>query len=179
MVRPDTGRAETTRSNGQSIPTQLSFAVNGRTVKTTTLIGDGARIDTEYLPPVVDNPFDIELGASLTVSGTGFTPNTPLEIWIDSTPTRLATISTDPQGDFTTTVEIPEELDIGDHTLRVEAVIDAEPVTVRTGITLIAATPTKLPVTGSYDLTNWSLFVAILGLLLVISRRRINPASGR
>lgn len=164
-------------STGQSIPTRHSFAVNGRTVRTTTLIGDGARIDTEYQPPVVDNPYNIELGASLTLSGTGFTTNTPLEIWIDSTPTRLATISTDPQGDFATTVEIPDDLDIGDHTLRIEVVINAETVTVRTGITLIAATPTNLPGTGSSDLTTWSLFVAILGLLLVISRRRINPAS--
>ena len=164
-------------STGQSIPTRLSFAVNGRTVRTTTLIGDGARIDTEYQPPVVDNPFNIEVGASLTLSGTGFTPNTPLEIWVDSTPTRLATISTDPQGDFTTTVQIPDGLDIGDHTLRIEAVIDAAPVTVRTGITVVSQALSSLPVTGSPDITNWSLFVVMLGLLIVISRRRINPAS--
>ena len=164
-------------STGQSIPTRLSFAVNGRTVRTTTLIGDGARIDTEYQPPVVDNPFNIEVGASLTVSGTGFTPNTPLEIWVDSTPTRLATISTDPQGDFTTTVQIPDGLDIGDHTLRIEAVIDAASVTVRTGITVVSQALSSLPVTGSPDITNWSLFVVMLGLLIVISRRRINPAS--
>ena len=164
-------------STGQSIPTRLSFAVNGRKVRTTTLIGDGARIDTEYQPPVVDNPFNIELGASLTLNGTGFTANTPLEIWIDSTPTRLATLSADPQGEFTVAVQIPDELDAGDHTLRIEAVVNAEPVTVRTGITLVSRALSSLPVTGSSDITNWSLFVVMLGLLIVISRRRVNPAS--
>ena len=162
--------------DGQSITTQLSFAANGRTVKTSTVIGELARIDTEYQPPAVENPFDIELGTPLTLNGTGFTPNTPLEVWIYSTPTRLAKSATDPQGDFAITIEIPHELDPRDHTLRVEAVINAEPVTVRTGITLIAPTR-NLPVTGSSDITNWSLFLATLGVLLVISRRRINPAS--
>ena len=174
--RPNTGSAETAVSDGQSITTQLSFTANGRTVKTSTVIGELARIDTEYQPPAVENPFDIELGTALTLNGTGFTPNTPLEVWIYSTPTRLAKSATDPRGDFAITIEIPYELDPGDHTLRVEAVINAEPVTVRTGITLI--TPTKnLPVTGFSDIANWSLFLATLGLLLVISRRRINPAS--
>ena len=176
-TRPDTGSAETAMSDGQSITTEISFAANGRTVRTATLIGDLARIDAEYQPPFVDNPFDIELGASLTLSGVGFTPNTPVELWIDSTPTRIATLSTDLQGEFTITVVVPVELDTGDHTLRVEAVMNAESITVRTGITLVAPAPNKLPVTGSSDITNWSLFVATLGLLLVISRRRINPAS--
>ena len=178
-TRPDTGSAETAMSDGPSITTEISFAANGRTVRTATLIGDLARIDAEYQPPFVDNPFDIELGASLTLSGVGFTPNTPVELWIDSTPTRIATLSTDPQGEFTITVVVPVELDTGDHTLRVEAVMNAESITVRTGITLVAPAPNKLPVTGSSDITNWSLFLATLGLLLVISRRRINPASGR
>jgi len=178
-TRPDTGSAETAMSDGQSITTEISFAANGRTVRTATLIGDLARIDAEYQPPFVDNPFDIELGASLTLSGVGFTPNTPVELWIDSTPTRIATLSTDPQGEFTITVVVPVELDTGDHTLRVEAVMNAESITVRTGITLVAPAPNKLPVTGSSDITNWSLFLATLGLLLVISRRRINPASGQ
>ena len=177
-ARPDTGSAETAMSDGQSITTEISFAANGRTVRTATLIGDLARIDAEYQPPFVDNPFDIELGASLTLSGVGFTPNTPVELWIDSTPTRIATLSTDPQGEFTITVVVPVELDTGDHTLRVEAVMNAESITVRTGITLVAPAPNTLPVTGSSDITNWSLFLATLGLLLVISRRRINPASG-
>jgi len=176
IPRPSTGSAETAVPDGQSITTQLSFAANGRTVKTSTVIGELARIDTEYQPPAVENPFDIELGTPLTLNGTGFTPNTPLEVWIYSTPTRLAKSATDPQGDFAITIEIPHELDPGDHTLRVEAVINAEPVTVRTGITLIAPTR-NLPVTGSSDITNWSLFLATLGVLLVISRRRINPAS--
>ncbi len=178
-ARPDTGSAETVMSDGQSITTEISFAANGRTVRTATLIGDLARIDAEYQPPFVDNPFDIELGASLTLSGVGFTPNTPVELWIDSTPTRIATLSTDLQGEFTITVVVPVELDTGDHTLRVEAVMNAESITVRTGITLVAPAPNKLPVTGSSDITNWSLFVATLGLLLVISRRRITPASGQ
>ena len=176
-TRPDTGSAETAMSDGQSITTEISFAANGRTVRTATLIGDLARIDAEYQPPFVDNPFDIELGASLTLSGVGFTPNTPVELWIDSTPTRIATLSTDLQGEFTITVVVPVELDTGDHTLRVEAVMNAESITVRTGITLVAPAPNKLPVTGSSGITNWSLFVATLGLLIVISRRRINPAS--
>ena len=176
IPRPSTGSAETAVPDGQSITTQLSFAANGRTVKTSTVIGELARIDTEDQPPAVENPFDIELGTPLTLNGTGFTPNTPLEVWIYSTPTRLAKSATDPQGDFAITIEIPHELDPGDHTLRVEAVINAEPVTVRTGITLIAPTR-NLPVTGSSDITNWSLFLATLGVLLVISRRRINPAS--
>ena len=165
-------------STGQSVATQLSFTVNGRTVETTTLIGDLARIDTEYQPPALDKPFDIELGASLTLAGTGFAPNTTIEIWVDSTPTRLATTAADPQGDFAITVEIPYELATGDHSFRVEAIINDEAVTVRIGIRLI--TPThNLPVTGPSDITNWSLFVATLGLLLVISRRRINSASSR
>jgi len=176
IPRPSTGSAETAVPDGQSITTQLSFAANGRTVKTSTVIGELARIDTEDQPPAVENPFDIELGTPLTLNGTGFTPNTPLEVWIYSTPTRLAKSATDPQGDFVITIEIPHELDPGDHTLRVEAVINAEPVTVRTGITLIAPTR-NLPVTGSSDITNWSLFLATLGVLLVISRCRINPAS--
>ncbi|SKB03882.1 fibronectin type III domain-containing protein [Aeromicrobium choanae] len=61
---------------------------------------------------------DLEPGAAVTITGTGFATDVPeLTIELHSTPVVLGTVATDAKGSFTTAVTIPETVEAGDHSL--------------------------------------------------------------
>ena len=53
------------------------------------------------------------------VSGTGFRPGSNVQLYVFSTARLLGTVTTDAQGNFSGTVLIPTDLDLGHHTLQV------------------------------------------------------------
>jgi hypothetical protein len=57
-------------------------------------------------------------GQRVEVSGEGFLPNDSVDITIESTPRRLATVTTDATGSFSSVVTIPTDIDEGSHTLK-------------------------------------------------------------
>lgn len=113
----------------------------------------------------------VAAGASLTVLGTGFAPDSEADIQLRSAPVRLVTIVTDGRGDLRATVRIPADTTPGRHTVVVE---DSEGASASAIITVGSA---ALPTTGAAAVTPWLIAgaVAVLmgaGLLMATRRRR-------
>jgi outer membrane protein OmpA-like peptidoglycan-associated protein len=58
------------------------------------------------------------------VEGTGFLPNSDVKLYLFSTPTYLGIVHTDADGNFSGTVEIPQEIEAGIHTLQANGFSD-------------------------------------------------------
>ena len=56
-------------------------------------------------------------GKTMTISGSGYAPNSTITLAIYSTPQVLTTVVTDASGNFTATVTVPAGLEAGSHTL--------------------------------------------------------------
>jgi hypothetical protein len=53
----------------------------------------------------------------VSIQGQGFAKQTEIEIWINSTPIKIGTISTDSEGAFNETLSLSQDIELGDHTL--------------------------------------------------------------
>ena len=74
-------------------------------------------------------------GTSIQTSGAGFLANSPVEVWLYSTPTRLGSGNTSSDGTFEGTFEISFEIPIGEHTIVLNGMTpDNEIFTVALGI---------------------------------------------
>ena len=60
----------------------------------------------------------IEKGNTVTTNGTGFKPNTQVDVWVYSTPIWLGAVMTDENGNFVTTLPMPDALSEGEHTFQ-------------------------------------------------------------
>jgi outer membrane protein OmpA-like peptidoglycan-associated protein len=60
----------------------------------------------------------IEKGNTVTTNGTGFKPNTQVDVWVYSTATWLGAVMTDEFGNFVTTLPMPTALPEGEHTFQ-------------------------------------------------------------
>lgn len=108
-------------------------------IKSTTQFVQGTTIDTSAR--VV-----IEKGNTVTTSGTGFKPNSQVDVYVYSTPTWLGAVLTDEFGNFTTTLPMPNALPEGDHTFQAQGLTpDDRPRAAAIPITLIPATITNKP----------------------------------
>ena len=54
------------------------------------------------------------------VSGSGFEPDTDVEVWVFSEPTLLGTVLVDEDGNFSAELDLPATLPVGDHTVQAE-----------------------------------------------------------
>jgi hypothetical protein len=128
-------------------------------------------------------------GNTITVSGSGFGPDTDVTVVLHSDPVTLGIAHTDANGNFTATFTIPSGVPAGDHTLVFTGVDAAgNPIVVEQAVTLTgtmtasprAATGAILPVTGIDAL---ALALSATGLLfagavaLLAGRRRAAPVS--
>jgi hypothetical protein len=112
-------------------------------------------------------------GQEVTVSGTGFLPNSTVSLAVYSTPTTLGTVTADAQGAFRREVTIPSSLAAGAHTL-VAAGVDAQgnpryltqAITVTTGSGTAAAGTGG---TGALAYTGASVALPALGGLAALA----------
>lgn len=90
-------------------------------------------------------------GGSTTVSGSGFAPQTPVTVGMYSTPVKLATATTDANGSFSTTVQVPKGAPAGQHTfVAIGATADGPDQTLTQTVTLvISASPSPSPTNGN------------------------------
>lgn len=96
----------------------------------------GAPIDQVKGEVTVDG--ELQPGAEVTVTGTGYAASVPeLVLELHSTPVQLATVATDADGGFSTTVTVPVDIEPGEHHLVV--LYDGAEVT-STPVQLVAAT---------------------------------------
>lgn len=83
----------------------------------------------------------IEKGNTVTTSGTGFKPNSQVDVYVFSTPTWLGAVITDEFGNFTTTLPMPGSLPEGNHTFQAQGLTpDNRPRAAAIPITLVPAT---------------------------------------
>ena len=102
-------------------------------IKSTTQFVQGSVTDTSAR--VV-----IEKGNTVTTSGTGFKPNSQVDVYVYSTPTWLGSVITDEFGNFTTTLPMPTSLPEGDHTFQAQGLTPDNNVrTAAVPITLVPA----------------------------------------
>lgn len=95
--------------------TQLETAVSldlgqGTTISLKTL---GAEVHDEKSGSLVS-----ERGGQLSLSGTGFAPDSQMTVWIFSTPVKLGVFQVDFFGKLTSNIKIPSNLPIGAHNLQ-------------------------------------------------------------
>ena len=115
-----------------------------------------------------DGRFQVPVGSTFGLAGTGFGGEEEGEFVVMSTPTLIAEFETSEVGTFDQTGTLPQSIPVGDHTL-----------VVATGTTYavlgIQVVPTTLPVTGSSNDTVvvFALFTVVFGALLVRSRRTL------
>jgi hypothetical protein len=56
-------------------------------------------------------------GRTASIQGKGFAKETEIEVWINSTPIKIGTITTDSEGAFNKTLPLSQDIELGDHTL--------------------------------------------------------------
>lgn len=72
----------------------------------------------------------VQAGTIYPLQGSGFAPGTPVEIRVESSPQVLAVATADGDGNINTTVAVPHELPVGEHTLFISGYAsDFEPAT--------------------------------------------------
>lgn len=80
--------------------------------------------------------FRIDSGDKLTVRADGYEPNSTIDVWLFSTPTKLNSTLANDQGVIEVLAEIPASIDDGDHRLVVEGTnADGELVVIALGVT--------------------------------------------
>jgi len=68
-------------------------------------------------PTITVAPRAVEAGKSVTVTGTGFAPSSPVSLTLHSDPVEVGTATTDDTGSFTAEVTVPAATEAGDHTV--------------------------------------------------------------
>jgi titin len=115
-------------------------------------------------------------GKTMTVSGSGYAPNSTVTLAIYSTPQVLTTVVTDGSGNFTATVTVPAGLAAGNHTL-VAAGVDSSGTVryVNLAVTVSSGGTAALAYTGT-DVTVpalGGLAAVAFGVGLIAVRRRV------
>lgn len=64
----------------------------------------------------------LQVGTVLKVNVTGFAPNSVITLWLFSNPIALGEFLTDENGEFATSIVIPDEVTLGEHTLQINGV---------------------------------------------------------
>lgn len=93
------------------------------------------------LPTLVLSAGEVRAGESLTVTGAGFAAGEPVQLWLNSEPVQLSTVTADAAGSFSAPVTIPADTAPGAHTLRALA----GPVEASAALTVLAAAPVVAP----------------------------------
>ena len=102
--------------------------------KDTTVKSVTVKAEKLSTPAVTVEPSTVEAGKTLTVTGTGFAPESEVTITLHSDPVEVGTATTDADGAFTAEVTVPADTEAGEHT--VVAASDAPAVTASAPLTV-------------------------------------------
>lgn len=138
----------TVAPNNQSTGMQLNATVPGNDGTNDNVIADlqAKSPSGDPLPLAPDGTFRMQRGLDAAVSGSGFKPGTPAQVWLFSTPVLLGTFTVDGNGAFVGTVPVPVTVGDGMHTLQLTGVTNANDVlSMAVGITVFSPpAPTPL-----------------------------------
>ncbi|HEY5662940.1 MAG TPA: fibronectin type III domain-containing protein [Ilumatobacter sp.] len=143
---PQDAAAEATEE-GTEAPAEASDqdATPTATEEEAAATDDGAEVQSEEEPPattdaapaepvsVLELDFSFEVGSEIDngkvfVSGFGLAPDSTVEVYVFSDPIHIGTVMTDSTGSFEATLDLPDSLEAGEHTVLIEAVGPDGPV---------------------------------------------------
>lgn len=106
----------------------------------------------------------LQRGNQAVFSGTGFAPNSEIAIWLFSTPKFIGTVSTDGEGNFEGAIDIPDNLDLGEHTLQLNGTTAAGETR-----SLAVGVEVEKPAENTVQTSdNALILIAILGVFVVL-----------
>ena len=135
------GQAVVTDADGSPVEFSVN-RVNGTDVE--IRVGESLTsiqaVDAEGTQPLAaDGAIEIEEEGFVRVGGEGFQPNSMVQVWAFSEATFVGIVLTDENGAYTSLLELPEELELGDHTLQNSGTaFDGQPLAVSAGLRIIA-----------------------------------------
>lgn len=108
-------------------PSTSVILINGEVAPTAVLTEEGSTAaaqtgSTQFNLFFASSAGLAQLGDVINFSGAGFTPGSPIVVWIQSTPTKLKEEVTDSSGNESTQFKIPSSLTPGKHTLQINGV---------------------------------------------------------
>lgn len=110
-------------------------------------------------------------------SGTGFAPNSPVQVWLFSIPTKLKRVMTDAQGNFSGSAIVPDSIAVGEHTVQLNGVSeDGKVRSVALGV--VVEKPSSVKSGNAFDwgsLAMWSVLALLIAAFVwwfIIARRR-------
>ena len=115
-----------------------------------------------------------EQGSEVIARGTGYEPGAKVEVWVASTPRLLGIAEVGEDGNYELRIPVPTDLPVGGHTIQTEGLAsDGLSKAVSVGIT-VQSQPTagELPATGQNSSLPLALSLLLVGLVLVMARRR-------
>jgi outer membrane protein OmpA-like peptidoglycan-associated protein len=98
-------------------PTESSLNV---LAKDWSLTVSGADVSGNPTPLNEHGQIVLEGGQYATAKGTGFLPNTEVQVYLFSSPQLIGSVMTDDHGNFVLSNAIPDNLEIGEHTIQVD-----------------------------------------------------------
>ena len=110
--------------------------------KDTTIAAVTVKSEKLSTPTVTVAPQTVEAGKSVTVTGTGFAPSSPVSLTLHSDPVEVGTATTDDTGSFTAEVTVPANTETGDHTVVAAA---ESPAAEASAPLTVTATPAPTP----------------------------------
>lgn len=159
--------------NGEEIDATLTRSANALVVEaadvTATVYGTTQSGDRIALN--ADGNLVLENGDFVVVSAEGYAPDAEVELWLRSTPVKLATLTADGSGRISGTYAVPVSVDKGDHRVILSG-------TTRTGAESVVGIGLRVGAYGKESNVNkWLIstaiaFAVLLGLAIPTTTRR-------
>jgi hypothetical protein len=116
------GAAEATVGGGSVLPKITISSENTARIEIGDLVIEVAPQDAALISDGQNTAVRAIRGRYVEVRGNGFAPSSQVDVWIYSDPTLLGSATTDANGEFVKTFDIPKEIELGNHTLTLNGV---------------------------------------------------------
>jgi len=152
------------------------MSVTGQTVTVQTEQGVTVSVQNSETSSTSGSSLVLNPGSVVEVQADGYTPSSPLEAWIFSTPVRLGEGIADENGSFEGTFPLSSSAQLGQHTVVVHGVsIKGEVITVAIGVKVVEIQPAAAPESSSMGVMFGAILLGLLvmtALTLLVIRRR-------
>jgi hypothetical protein len=161
--------------DGSQVDAWLS--VTGQTVTVQTEQGVVVSLQKSAQSTTSGSSLVLNPGSTVEVEAQGYTPNSPLEAWIFSTPVRLGAGVADETGTFSGEFPLSSSAQTGQHTVVLHGLSTAgEIVTVAIGVKIVPAESAAQPVQEDSNILFFSAVIFSMTLMVVmmvlVMRRR-------
>jgi hypothetical protein len=152
------------------------MSVTGQTVTVQTEQGVKVSVQNSEFSSTSGDSLVLNPGASVQVEADGYTPGSPLEAWIFSTPVRLGEGVADGEGSFQGEFPLSSSAQLGQHTVVLHGVSEGgEVITVAIGVKVVEITAASQPDSQPLgNILSYVLLVLVMmaALVFIINRRR-------